>query len=99
MVERGLVKKVSFSSLEKERGQKVFFSMAALKKKIKKKFPMLSNSCQKLSKSCQKVDKTLSKRCQKVVKKLSTNADKDKLTEGRILSPDVAPGKNLQILK
>jgi hypothetical protein len=55
----------------------------------------LSNSCQQIAKKLQKVVK----KCQKAVKKLTKNADKDELIDGRILSPDVAPGKNLQFLK
>jgi tyrosine-protein phosphatase YwqE len=50
MVEKGLVKKVSFNSLERSVVKKSFSVKLALKKKFKK----LSNSCQKLSKSCQK---------------------------------------------
>jgi hypothetical protein len=54
---------------------------------------------EKLTKNCQKAVKKLSKSCHNVVKKLSKNADKDKMTEGQILSADVTSGKNLRILK
>jgi hypothetical protein len=79
----------------KERGEKVFFCNAGLKKISAKSCPNCQKVVKKLTKDCQKAVKKLSKSCQKVVKKCR----KDKLIEGRFLSPEVAPGKNLQILK
>jgi hypothetical protein len=69
-----------------QHGRKRFGQESKLQQSGKERGQILSNSCQKLS-----------KKCQKVVKKLSKNADKDKLTEGRVLSPDVALGKNWKI--
>jgi 16S rRNA C1402 N4-methylase RsmH len=51
MVERGLVKKVSFSSLEMSVVKKYISAWPDLAEKKKKKSP---KSCQKVQKSCQK---------------------------------------------